>query len=236
MIQLNLESPAPTRPVTSRSKFKLSLGVVCMPTIFRSSVYENAPPPSLVPVPVEKVLCDSKIDKSNVHEIILVSGSTCILVLFKLVSHFSISKEPNMSINPDESVVYGAAVQAAILSADTSEMIFSSTLPLFPSVSVLRLMEGPLACVTLRPHLKSEIFSAYSDSQAGMLIQVYEGECARTKDNNLLSKFELFGIPPAPRGVPQLKLFLIFNANGILKGKSNCIIITIDKDSFLQSD
>ena len=150
MIQLKLESPAPTRPVTSLSKFKLSLGVVCMPTIFRSSVYENAPLPSLVPVPVEKVLCDSKIDKSNVHEIILVSGSTCILVLFKLVSHFSISKEPNMSINPDESVVYGAAVQAAILSADTSEKIFSSTSPLFPSVSVLRLMEGP--CVTLRLH------------------------------------------------------------------------------------
>ena len=149
MIQLKLESPAPTRPVTS--KFKLSLGV-CMPTIFRSSVYENAPPPSLVPVPVEKVLCDSKIDKSNVHEIILVSGSTCILVLFKLVSHFSISKEPNMSINPDESVVYGAAVQAAILSADTSEKIFSSTLPLFPSVSVLRLMEGP--CMTLPSPLK----------------------------------------------------------------------------------
>ncbi|KAL1997149.1 hypothetical protein VTN49DRAFT_8014 [Thermomyces lanuginosus] len=192
--------------------------------------------------PVERVLRDAKVDKSSVHEIVLVGGSTRIPKIQRMVADY-FNKEPNKSINPDEAVAYGAAVQASILSGDTSskstnEILLLDVAPLSVGIETAGGVMTPLIKRnTTIPTKKSEIFSTYSDNQPGVLIQVYEGERARTKDNNLLGKFELTGIPPAPRGVPQIEVTFDMDANGIMNvsavekgtGKSNKIVITNDK-------
>ena len=192
--------------------------------------------------PVEKVLRDAKMDKSAVHEVVLVGGSTRIPKIQKMLSDFFNGKELCKSINQDEAVAYGAAVQAAILTGDKSESLSQILLVDVTPLSIgIETAGNVMTVMILRntsiPTKKSQTFSTYVDNQPAATIRVFEGERSFTKDCNMLGQFELTGIPPAPRGVPQLEVTYDIDANGMLNvsacdkssGKTEKITIKNDK-------
>merc|ERR1712096_184312 len=191
--------------------------------------------------PVKKVLEDSDLSKKEVDEVVMVGGSTRIQKIQNLVKEFFNGKEPNRGINPDEAVAYGAAVQAGVLGGEstTADLVLLDVCPLTLGIETVGgVMTKLIARNSVVPTKKSQIFSTASDNQPTVTWNVLEGERAMVKDNHLLGTFDLTGIPPAPRGVPQIEVTFEIDVNGILRvtaedkgtGNKNKITITNDQN------